>query len=502
MKESWKSKIKSFIWPIERHELIRVLPMTLMMFCFLFNYTIMRDLKDTLILNASGAEAIPFLKFWGTLPAAFLFVILYAKMSNRLSPKKLYIATILPFFVFFVLFGYVLYPLRDVIHPSTSAETLKTFLLGHFPQSMHVTLTSLTSVYANWSYAIFYVMSELWGSMGVSLLFWQFANQITSTAEAKRFYPRFTQLGNFAPMISGYAVLYFSNKRLTLPAYMDSWGYTVKWLMFFVGLNCAILLITYHFITKKQSLEEKETPNQPKKSKPKLSIKESARVLMRSKYLGLIALLVIGYGISTNLIEVVFKNQMKILYPTPGEMGAFYGKLSMSIGISTFVMVLFSGFVLNRISWRAAAWTTPLFMLVTGGLFFSSILYQDSFARVFHQSPLVIGVLLGALQYSLSKGIKYALFDPSKEMAYIPLDAESKIKGKAAIDVIGGRLGKSLGGLYLQFVVLFGAISQNIGLLYLTVLIIIALWVYGVLKLNGEYQKKLKEQSSLQVQES
>ena len=75
--------------------------------------------------------------------------------------------------------------------------------------------------------------------------------------------------------------------------------------------------------------------------------------------------------------------------------------------------------------------------------------------------------MIGAAQNVLSKAAKYALFDPCKESAYIPLDAESKTKGKAAVEVIGGPLGKS-GGSFLQQVTIIQFIEFRFTILCLS----------------------------------
>lgn len=43
------------------------------------------------------------------------------------------------------------------------------------------------------------------------------------------------------------------------------------------------------------------------------------------------------------------------------------------------------------------------------------------------KKTLMMAVWVGMVQNVLSKATKYALFDPTKEMAYIPLDKESKV---------------------------------------------------------------------------
>ena len=60
-----------------------------MFFCILFNYTILRDTKDVLVVTAegSGAEIIPFLKTYVQLPASIAFTVIYAKRVTIFAKK-------------------------------------------------------------------------------------------------------------------------------------------------------------------------------------------------------------------------------------------------------------------------------------------------------------------------------------------------------------------------------------------------------------------------------
>src|SRR5512145_2659282 len=99
------SGMRAALWPIHGYELKKFLPLAFIMFCLLFNYTILRDVKDSLVVNSAGAGAITFLKLYCVTPAAIVFVIIYAKLTNMLKREMVFYTILTPFLVFFGLFA-------------------------------------------------------------------------------------------------------------------------------------------------------------------------------------------------------------------------------------------------------------------------------------------------------------------------------------------------------------------------------------------------------------
>lgn len=488
---------------VEIATLKKIIPLGLMFFCILFNYTILRDTKDVLVVTAKGssAEIIPFLKTWVNLPMAIGFMVLYTKLSNVLSKQALFYTVMVPFIAFFGAFGFVLYPLSNVFHPTALADKLLASLGPSF--------LGPVAILRIWSFCLFYVMAELWGSVVVSVLFWGFANQITTVDEAKKFYPLFGLGANVALIFSGRTVKYFSNLRKNLGPGVDGWAVSLKGMMTIVVCMGLAICGIYWWVNTFVPLP---TRSSKKKAKPKMGTMESIKFLVSSRYIRDLATLVVAYGISINLVEVTWKSKLKAQFPSPNEYSAFMGDFSTATGIATFSMMLLSQWIFNKYGWGVAAKITPTVLLLTGVGFFSLILFGGPVAPLIGQlgmTPLLAAVYVGALQNIFSKSAKYSLFDPCKEMAYIPLDEETKLKGKAAIDVVCNPLGKSGGALIQQFMILtFGSLANSTPYLGGILLIIVLAWLgaaksldtqFTALRREEELEKEMEERANVKI---
>ncbi len=480
-------KFLEFIWPIRRGEHKKFMPMMLMIAFIIFNYTILRNMKDALIVTEAGSETITFLKFWVVVPSAFIFFFVYAKLSNIFSKEGMFYGIIGFFLVFFVLFATVLYPNRMALHPVESADWLASMLPAG--------LQGLVAVYKYWTYSLFYTLAELWGSACLSFLFWNFANDVTKVSEAKRFYAHFYLLGNVANTLAGYLTKYFSQLGKTAAPGVDAWQMSLNYLLGTVTVAGLIVLGTYAYLNKFVLVDpalvkgDEEAPK--KKSKPKMSVGDSLKFLLQSKYLGLIAVLVMAYGVSINLVEVSWKNQLKLQFPDKNDYNAFMGLMTMVTGIATVLVILFGSSIIRKFGWKKGALATPWILGLTSMAFFACVIFPEfflPFAVMMDLTPLMMAVWFGFAQNILSKSTKYALFDPTKEMAYIPLDPESKSKGKAAVDVVGARLGKSGGSVMQQIMFAFiGPIGVIAPYSAAITLVIIAIWIVAVYALNKRF---------------
>lgn len=490
-------RLRNFFWPIQGSEIKKFLPMTLMMFFVLFNYTVLRNTKDALVVTAVGPEVIPFLKGVVIMPCAIVFVGVYATLSNRIKKESLFYGGVATFLIFFLIFALFLYPYRHILEPS--AETVLD-LKNRFPHFQH-----FFSIIEVWTLSLFYIFSELWGTIILGLLFWQFANQITKTSEAKRFYSMFGFLGHLALVVAGLSIKKFcAIQRSATPGTDSCSVYLNALVMSVVFCGLMIMVIYYwmnrHVLSDPEFYDEALSKAKSNALKPKYTVFESFKHVVTSKYIGLIAILVLGYGIANNLAGLIWKRQLKLQYANTIDYGEFMGNFSIITGFVTVTLIFFFKGIIPKFGWFRGAIITPLVLAITCSAFFTFIVFGDFFSPFLsplNLTPLMIVVIIGSAQQVLSKCSKYSMFDPSKEMAYIPLDENLKVKGKAAVDVIGHSLGKASGGYISGGLLILTAASDLMMIapyLMTIVVIVVTIWIVAVVKLNKLYSKLVSEE--------
>ena len=475
----WRTRL----WPIHAYELKKVLPLLFMKFFISFTYGVLTTMKDAFVVTAkgAGAEVIPVLKGWIVLPMAMGGALLFSKLSNHFRRSILFYGIIATFVLFVLFFGFVLFPNLETLSPHSSADWLL--------EKMGKGNAHWIAIYRNWIQSLFFVVAELWGQIVIFLLFWGFVNQICNFNEAKRSYNLFIAGGDLAQMFTGPLVCYFTGKYLA-----SEFNLALQSLCLCVLFFGAMIMLLHWYITRKvlkdERLYQPENLNQTLDQKTKLTLKESLKFIVRSPYLRFIAIIVVAYGLTVNLTEVSWKANLKLLYPETGAYQTFMAQVSSSVGVCSFIITLFfSGLIIRKLGWHFCAQLPPIVIGSTSLLFLMLFLNQ----KWLGPAPLLSIVLFGAFQNVATKVMKYAFFDATKEMSYIPLDQESKVKGKAAIDLIGSRLGKS-GAAWIQILLIqiagTGSVLSITHFLLPIIGCTVLFWIFSVRQLNKQLKPK------------
>lgn len=450
---------KALVWPVHNYELKKLVPMLLIFFLISFDYNVLRTMKDALVVTAksSGAEVIPFIKVWVMFPGAILMTYLFTRLSNRFSRETVIYSILGLFLSYFAVFTFLIYPSRDALH----ADSLANYLQSILP----VGAKGFIAMVRYWSFTSFYAMSELWGNIILFLLFWGFANQITRVGESKRFYALFGIGANLSGVVAGSASMYFCLQEYNpkLPFGNDAWEQSMMILITLVliaGFTAIALFrwMTKNVLTNPLYYDQKDALGD-KKIKGKMSMRKNFSYLFKSDYLMSIAIIAIAYNLVINLVEVVWKHQVRELYPNPQEYSLYMNEITTIIGvIATLTSIFVAGTSIRKMGWTFTAMLTPVILLVTSICFFSFFFFKAELApfslAVFGATPLTMAVFFGSAQNIMSRAAKYTVYDATLQMSFVPLDSESKAKGKAAIDGICSRLGKSSGSVIHQSLLL------------------------------------------------
>jgi AAA family ATP:ADP antiporter len=437
-----------------------ILSLSIVSFFLAFNYFVLKALKETLLVTApeAGAEAIPFVKMWLLFPISVVFLGAFTWMAARLSLRFAVSTMIIFFLSCYALFAFVLYPMGDSLHLNTFADDLQKILPPGWK--------GLAAVIRYWSYSLFFVTAECWCTMIYSVVFWGYANAVINLADAKKYYPYLTLAGTLAALIAGPLTIFLTG---------DGFGSFVpeghdKWDAAFFGLTLSVLfcgIFALGVFLKACPTVVMHTQNE------KIPFWTSLTKIFRSKYLITLAGVCLTYNLLINLTEVVWKNQVLVLYPNPREFTSYLSYVTLLTGLISTILTLFvCRQSLRKYGWTRTALITPIIALATGVVFFLSI-----YGNLFSPLPITLSLVtfLGSLHICMSSGAKYTLFEPTKEMAFIPLSNEEKLHGKAAIDGVGARLGKTTSSLVYQMLLIalptISACTPFVGFLMIFVII-------------------------------
>jgi ATP:ADP antiporter, AAA family len=372
-------------------------------------YWELRCVKDSIFDNFIGAKETAWAKVL-SLVVVFPLVIGYSYLVDLFSRKHLFYVIS---FIYASAFLGMSYLLKSDVFGMNAPKENRWFILGY----------------------ITYVMIESFGTLVVAL-FYAFMADTTKPEAAKKGYFVTATLAQVGAILGSW-VVQTQAKVCGVPYLMNIAGLLIL-------LIPALVWFIMWYLPKEEFVgyQAKGAEQTEKKKKP--GFVEGLKLMFSEPYLFAIFFIVCAFEI----IVTIFDLQFKILIGeyAMGDSGAFAEK-SGQFGVALSLLALYSLlFGLGKIGRKIGiTYSLALMPILIGiNIFIMTAAYLGWLNWMAAGSTTFLLTVVFWVQV-VSKGINYALGQPSKEQLYIPTSKDAKYKSKGWIEMFGSRGSKATG---------------------------------------------------------
>lgn len=453
-------------WPTLKGEGKIFCLMSLIIFLTLTTTAFLRPLKDSYVIMTLGVQYIIYLKSLSIIPL-ILVALLYVKFFNVKNMLKIFHYIIGLFSIFFLFHAFILYPNSEIIQPSK--KTIES-LTESLPA-----ISSYIKLYGMWVHALYFIVQDLWQIMMVSMIFWQFANFVSTVSQAKRHYPFYILLGGMGFGIGGGLIYLVMG---------DIFNLTMKIVSTIVALSGLLVGYLLNKISNEIALD-KSFQNIPDNF-----IKEdegfffSLKEIFKSKYLWLIMGINFCLAYISNLSDLIWKGEMIGMISNAEEYTKITAKLLMNSGFASAVAIVIMIIFIRRVSWLKASMFVPISSILIAAIILVSAFLGASIDQI---------LFVGSIYFILTKSIIRDMNCITRELSYIPLKTSIlKGKGRAFLEILGIGLAKSFASLIPVSIFMISpsaTVKDCLPAFTIFFVIIAILWMFWVCALGKEFKK-------------
>jgi len=306
-------------------------------------------------------------------------------------------------------------------------------------------------------------------SIAMTTIFWLLANDIFNISEAKRLFGLILSGGSIGGALGGLiterfaVILHTENLLLVAVAIL---GICIS----FVAVMWKSLLPASVSESSEEVVSEPITSTEQKTSSP-----SAKKLFTGSSYLLMLAGLIIIAKVTSTVIDNQFKGIVEVSILGLDAKTAFFGGFYKWLNVVAFLsQILLTTVTLRYLGVGISLWILPVGLML-GSVF--SFMYPILIAGC------AVKIFDGAGNYSIQQACR--------EVLYIPVPTRVRYKVKPVIDMLGFRLAKSLGGIFIiSLAPLFNLSNEKLGAL---IWILIPFWCFLAWKMKSGYSKLLRE---------